>query len=964
MTSDAKPTPAVHHAPVALRLDRSVQGPGGNVELLRSLQQDAPEVAERLADALAHLPEPGDHLLGFQLLAELGRGTFGRVYLARQPDLADRFVALKVSTDLLGESHVLAQLQHTNIVPIYSVHPADPYQAVCMPFWGSTTLADILHEWRGREGLARSGKVLVATLSRRRERTRLLLESVSAHSVPSDMDSTRAFGGGFPRSSRASAQRPALAEQIGAPPERPAAILDMLGGLGHVEVVLWIASRLASGLAHAHVRGIYHRDLKPANILLTDEGQPMLLDFGVAEDVKACCLTAGAPVGGTLPYMAPEHLEALVGHDRRVDGRSDIYSLGLILYELLTGRHPFAVPAGPWKAEVQRMLAERWLSPPRLRPWNRAISPAVEAIVRHCLEPDPGRRYQSAQELEEDLERQRAGLPLRHVREPSLRERAGKWLRRHPGVLSRSSLVALTVALVLSVGGLLAFRGYRFSQLEAREAFDQFRAEARLAQFQLTSHAIEAEQAEEGIGHGQRALGLFGVSDGPDWLNRRLVRHLPARDQDQVRAEAGDLLLLLARANLVRAGRADRTRKVEQLYEALRLNEAAEGCYDPEQAPQTLWSQRAEVLTLLGQSERGGEARKQAEQVPLRAARDFYLAGTEQMGEGQYTRALPLLQEAAERDPLSFWARLALGNCQAGLGQFSEARASYTTAIALQPDFPGGYFNRALVYIQQHDYRRALADLDRVLEMQPGSIDAHINRAVALEGAGRPREAVRDLSTALEFGATATRIYFMRSHARELAGDKVGAQADLAEGLRRTPADEKSWLARGVARLSSDLPGALADFEKASDLEPRSLMALQNRAHVLSRLKRNAEAVGVLNRVVQLYPDYVPGWAGRGVLLARLGKWSEARRDAARALVLDRSPSNVYQIAGIYALCSQDDVEDRDEALQLLASALRRGFGHAYLDSDQELDPLRGLPEFRKLVEAARTLEAKKAATR
>src|SRR5206468_1741103 len=125
------------------------------------------------------------------------------------------------------------------------------------------------------------------------------------------------------------------------------AILQMLQGLSFVQAVLWLASRLADGLAHAHERGILHRDLKPANILLTDEGQPMLLDFNLAEDTKRRPTASAALLGGTLPYMAPEQLRALQGGHRPLDGRSDLYALGVILFELLTGRHPFRFRSGP-----------------------------------------------------------------------------------------------------------------------------------------------------------------------------------------------------------------------------------------------------------------------------------------------------------------------------------------------------------------------------------------------------------------------------------------------------------------------------------------------------------------------------------------------------------------------------------------------------------------------------------------
>src|SRR5262249_34413300 len=131
---------------------------GDALELFRELHDSDPDAAERLAAATLEMPEAGRDFLGFRLIEELGRGAFGRVFLAHQGDLANRPVALKVSTDLKGESHTLAQLQHTNIVPIYSVHQAELFQAVCMPYLGGTTLFDVISGLRAAATLPASGK--------------------------------------------------------------------------------------------------------------------------------------------------------------------------------------------------------------------------------------------------------------------------------------------------------------------------------------------------------------------------------------------------------------------------------------------------------------------------------------------------------------------------------------------------------------------------------------------------------------------------------------------------------------------------------------------------------------------------------------------------------------------------------------------------------------------------------------
>src|SRR5262245_8641063 len=141
----------------------------------RHVRLDSPAVPSALlgetpSDFL-ELPEVGRTFLGFHLLAELGRGTFARVYLARQGDLADRLVALKVSTETPAESQRLARLQHTNVVPIYSLHGAASLRAVCMPYLGPTTLADVLQDLGRRDSLPESGKGLVSTVEERKSRT-------------------------------------------------------------------------------------------------------------------------------------------------------------------------------------------------------------------------------------------------------------------------------------------------------------------------------------------------------------------------------------------------------------------------------------------------------------------------------------------------------------------------------------------------------------------------------------------------------------------------------------------------------------------------------------------------------------------------------------------------------------------------------------------------------------------------
>ena len=129
----------------------------GHARLFQDVHRSDPRLADRLARGLTTMPEVGDDFLSFHLIGELGQGAFSRVYLARQGDLADRPVALKVSPEVFSESQALAQLQHTNIVPIYSIHRVGTLQAVCMPFFGATTLKDVCEGLRTLEMLPDSG---------------------------------------------------------------------------------------------------------------------------------------------------------------------------------------------------------------------------------------------------------------------------------------------------------------------------------------------------------------------------------------------------------------------------------------------------------------------------------------------------------------------------------------------------------------------------------------------------------------------------------------------------------------------------------------------------------------------------------------------------------------------------------------------------------------------------------------
>ncbi len=353
----------------------------------------------------------GQIILDFQIQEVLGRGAFGTVYLALQLSL-NRFVALKAGRDIGAEGRTMARLQHPNIVQVFAeqVLPDQPIRLLCMQFVPGPSLQKVLDELIGGNiSVGWNGHELLKVIDRNlRGPTLLDLREVD--------------------------DRRRLEE------------------LGFLECVCFIGAELAHGLQHAHRQGVMHRDIKPANILMNAYGRPLLADFNLAEDVQP---TEGEAqvVGGTLAYMAPEHLEAFQNAKRsdcpEVTPRADVYSLTLLLVQLLTGRVPMPTrevsyhqthDSGSAEGQtdedrsLERLIefrrrplsVEGWIPEADRRRTPAAVNALTEVLLRGS-HPEAGCRTSDAKMLREELlgcqrllsiERgeDRQSLPLRFAR--------------------------------------------------------------------------------------------------------------------------------------------------------------------------------------------------------------------------------------------------------------------------------------------------------------------------------------------------------------------------------------------------------------------------------------------------------------------------------------------------------------------------------------------------------------------
>lgn len=373
----------------------------------------------------ANWPEIFSEFLGYEIIHELGVGAIARVYLAAETALGGRLVAIKVSQQGGDEAETLGKLTHPNVVPVFSIKydKETEMTAVCMPYHGSATLADLL-EIGFESGTPPTTAQVILDAAREREQVVDFVDNAASENASDPV---------------------------------------LLHG-SYVDGVVRLGIQLAEALAYTHEHGILHRDLKPSNVLLTPVGVPMLLDFNLASDIEG----GARRLGGTLPYMPPEqirdvHLQPYEA-DLSGDPRSDIFSLGVILYELLTGKLPFGDPPVD---VVPRQAAEACLkaqeeTPAKVNQLNPAVGQDIANIVARCLALDIDERPATAAELSADLEKYF-----------SRSRRIGRWTSRHrrlvATVVSVLTITTLLIVLHLATRPPYHVRQYRAGVAEIAE---------------------------------------------------------------------------------------------------------------------------------------------------------------------------------------------------------------------------------------------------------------------------------------------------------------------------------------------------------------------------------------------------------------------------------------------------------------------------------------------------------------
>lgn len=785
--------------------------------------------ADAFAPVLRRAKMPTPSRFGdFDLISELGRGGMGVVYRARQVSLG-REVALKVLPipsrggdaavkRFRTEAQAAARLHHTNIVPVYSQGEQD----------GRFYYAMELVEGVSLDAIIRSGPSFLSSTRRR---------NASSGAWDSDLTVPVLDDASVPR------EAPASSETTGT---------DVKLTQADYRHIAALVAEVADGLECAHRHGVIHRDVKPQNLLFGQNERLHLTDFGLARLTDEPHLTQDAEVMGTPAYLSPEQIG---GNTAEVDHRTDIYSLGVTLYELTTGTKPFD---GQSRDQIIRRICDTQpIAPRRIAP---SIPVDLETICLRAIDKDPRRRHPTAALLADDLRRFAEGRPILSRRTGRI-EKAVKWMRRHK---------ALTVAITATAAVALLGAGLSWSVHSARSreasalltsayeqlAFSDYKAVDRVRENIDRAASLGADPVEL---HLVRALADLGVYDQP-----AAMEHLEAvLDQapDDPKAlyllawaqwRSGDRAASAATVDLADAGTepldadawffrglaihaADPQSAVDSYQQAISIR-SSEGAFYPQAVlhlararNQQLYATRSldtfsDAIASLHELVKYGQYGARPHyllSISHRLAAEIYRGseGTRVQSDlvsRHFEEALRWARLGQEVDPTTDRPITAEAECLESMGLYDEAIGARTRAIAVaDTDIARweGYHYRWRLYYWTGQREAALADLAAAAGYDPGNrFYEHVYPAIVLADDDMPAALAHARALEPEEGGAAMDVIWAATTLRLLGqGDEASAllaerAADVDYAAELVPPQTEAWVRSLYGCLMDSVP--------------------------------------------------------------------------------------------------------------------------------------------------------------
>jgi tetratricopeptide (TPR) repeat protein len=646
-----------------------------------------------------------------------------------------------------------------------------------------------------------------------------------------------------------------------------------------------LCAKIADALHHAHEQGIVHRDLKPANIMIDGAGEPHLMDFGLARrEVGEVTVTLDGQVLGTPAYMSPEQAQ---GEAHNADRRSDVYSLGVVLYQLLTGELPFR---GNARMLMHQVINEEPASPRKLKP---GVPRDLETICLKCLCKEKERRYASAHELAQDLRRYLNDEPIA-ARPVHVAYKVWRKVKRN-----RATSFATAAAIISALGGIT------FYALTS-QSVSQSEQTAKRAQ-----QALERVRGTEGIR--QLAVLSFRNLSGDkadDWLSAAFATVLETKLSEiaTLKVVANALVEDAAHSLGLQSAVPLVANDAQRLGNHLLVNHLVLGEYQ-RLGDQIQVSARI-VNVSTGAIDQGGmraQGKFPDEVFDLQA--DLAAQCIARLGVGPTAEGAPVTPEspadAVSEEPaasVEAWVLFGQGQHALRTNDYEEAIRLLSQAVQVDPQLAKAYRALGQAYQQLERSEDALAAFNKALEMDSNDL---VSRAYLNLLSGRVAEGLDALDQATKAGVADLDVLKISALVRLAkgmeAGDHTAQQVidDLKAALEKHPADDELWITLATCYgISNEEKLASDALEKAVEVKPESFRARLYLALRYDRVGRAEEAQQQFAEAERFRPKGPAGHRAFGTVFLETGQIDRAIKELQRALEIEPANGNTHLLIG------------------------------------------------------------------